>query len=172
MVVCEPQHPSRPDGPSTSALMCPVCDGTPRVLVAIRHPAMRTYTRELLQREYGCWVATEVNTGELSEAIARHQPDLIVADTGDFPACCRRALEAFPRERVIVIGPEPDLSYRHAALAQGAGGWISRDRVGEELGSEMRRMLGCIHGPCPAGASAAHLDADEGDSKPVTVMRG
>lgn len=164
------EHGPHSDKPSTAAATpCPVCDGTPRVLVAIRHQAMRSYTRELLQREYGCWVATEADTGQLAEAIVRHQPDLIVADTGDFPACCRRALEEFPRERVLVIGPEPDSAYRHAALAQGAGAWISRDRVGEELGPEMRRMLGCIHDPCPPGERPVHIDGVHGDSHSSAV---
>lgn len=154
-----------------AAATCPVCDGTPRVLVAIRHPAMRNFTRELLQRECGCWVATEVDTGQLAEAIERHHPDLVVADTGDFPACCRKALEGFPPARVVVIGPEPDLSYRHKALAQGAGSWIPRDRVGDELGSEMRRVLGCVHDPCPPRTQAAHLDATTGPGGPPSTAR-
>lgn len=74
----------------------------------------------------------------------------------------------------MVIGPEPDSAYRLAALAQGAGAWISRDRVGEELGPEMRRMLGCIHDPCPPGDRPVHTDGVHGDSHPsaVTLNRG
>ena len=133
---------------------CPVCDGTPRVLVAIRHPAMRRYTRELLQREYHCWVATEAAEGEtlsdaLSGALQRAVPDLLVVDTGEFPTCCRSIVERFGYGRVIVIGPEPDPSYRNAALATGAAAWIPRERVADELGPAMRRALGCRHDPCP-----------------------
>ena len=133
-------------------LPCPVCDGNPRVLVAIRHPAMRRFTRDLLEREYHCWVATTIGAGEaLDQALARAPADLLVVDGAGFPACCRRALDGDPSRRVIVIGSEPDASYRHAALAAGAAGWIPRERVGEDLGPAMRQALGCRHDPCPPG---------------------
>lgn len=129
---------------------CPVCDGEPRVLVVMQHPAMLRFTRELLERECGCWVATEVRTGPaLSRALDRLTPDLLVIDAGDFPACCFAALAHIPRDRVIVIGPEPDPAYRDVALLNGAGGWLARDDVADELGGEMRRVLGCRHDPCP-----------------------
>lgn len=131
---------------------CPVCDGEPRVLVVMRHPAMLRFTRELLERECGCWVATEVRSGpSLARALDELTPDLLVIDAADFPACCLAALDHIPRERIIVIGPEPDNAYRDVALANGAGGWLARDEVADKLGSEMRRVLGCRHDPCPPG---------------------
>lgn len=131
---------------------CPVCDGEPRVVVVMRHPTMLRLTRELLEREFGCWVGTEVVSGEaLAETLDRERPDLLVIDGGSFPGCCAAALEHIAREHVIVIGPEPDPSYRAAAIGHGAGAWVSRDRVGEELAPEMRRLLGCVHDPCPPG---------------------
>lgn len=134
------------DGP------CPVCDVEPRVLVVMQHPAMLRFTREMLEREYGCWVATEVRTGPaLVAALDRLTPDLLVIDAADFPACCFAALAHIPRNRVIVIGPEPDPAYREVALRCGAAGWLPRDDVADKLGSEMRRVLGCRHDPCPPG---------------------
>lgn len=136
---------------------CPVCDGTPRILVAVRHPAMRRFTRDLLEREYHCWVAAELNAGqpfELDEALGRTGADLLVVDGSDFPASCRRSLAGPAARRVIVIGPEPDASYRHHALMAGATDWIPRERVGEELGPAMRRALGCVHDPCPSPGAA------------------
>jgi DNA-binding NarL/FixJ family response regulator len=138
---------------------CPVCDGTPRVLVVIQHPAMLRFTREILERECGCWVATEVRTGPaLAAALDRLTPDLLVIDAADFPACCFAAFAHIPRDRVIVIGPEPDPAYRQVALGNGAAGWLSREDVGDELGSEMRRVLGCRHDPCPPGRHAHYRD--------------
>lgn len=133
---------------------CPVCDKNPRVLVAIRHPGMRRFTQELLRREHHSWVAAGTADGELlADSLRRAHPDLLVIDAGEFPACCR-ALDAFPRDRVIVVGPEPDAAYRAAVLRHGAGAWIPRERVGEELGPSMRKVLGCRHDPCDApGAS-------------------
>lgn len=129
---------------------CPVCDSTPRVLVAVRHPVMRRYAAELLSRECRCWVSSDVAAGEmLPAAIERFRPDLLVVDAGDFPACCQAAIDAFPRDRVVVIGPEPDPSYGAAALANGAAACVTRDNVGEELIPTMRSVLGCRHDRCP-----------------------
>ena len=141
--------PSLPEqSPSTEP--CPVCDTQPRVLVVMRHPAMLRFTRQLLERECGCWVAAEVRSGpSLAAAIDELSPDLLVIDAADFPTCCLAALDHIPRERVIVIGPEPDDAYRDVALANGAGGWLTREDVADRLGSEMRRVLGCRHDPCP-----------------------
>lgn len=142
----------QPPGATEPVEPCPVCDGEPRVLVVMRHPAMLRFTRELLERECGCWVATEVRSGpSLALALGELTPDLLVIDAADFPACCLAALEHIPRDRIIVIGPEPDSAYRDAAIANGAGGWLARDEVADELGSEMRRVLGCRHDPCPPG---------------------
>ena len=141
-----------PDRQHQAGDACPVCDGEPRVLVVMRHPAMLRFTREMLEREYGCWVATEVRTGPaLAAALDRLTPDLLVIDAPDFPACCLSVLAHIPRDRVIVIGPEPDPAYREVALRCGAAGWLPRDDVADKLGSEMRRVLGCRHDPCPPG---------------------
>lgn len=151
-----------------SDVPCPVCDGNPRVLVAIRHPAMRRYTRDLLEREYHCWVANELSVGQpLDEAMARSGANLLVVDSTDFPHCCRSALAGPSPCRVIVIGPEPDRSYRDRALAAGATDWIPRERVGDELGPAMRRALGCLHDPCPSPAAAASMAIGAGTTSEV-----
>ena len=132
---------------------CPVCDATPRVLVAVRHPVMRRYAAELLARECGCWASSDIAAGEmLPAAIDRFRPDLLVVDAGDFPACCQASIDAFPRDRVVVIGPEPDPSYRAAALANGAAACVTRDNLGETLVPTMRAILGCRHEHCPPAA--------------------
>ncbi len=103
---------------------------------------MSGLTCELLARELG-WSIREVGPGEmLVDAIGRERPDAIVVDAGDFPACCTAALEAFPRDRVIVVGPEPDERYRTVALGNGAASWVARDQLGDELVTELRAVLG------------------------------
>jgi hypothetical protein len=117
------------------------------VLVAIRHPAMRRFTCEILDAEGGCSVVVELERGITpADALARWRPDLVVIDTGEFPECGARALPGFPADRVIVVGPEPEGDYRAAALAHGAGAWISRDRLGEDLPLEVRRMAAQLPG--------------------------
>src|SRR3546814_15998022 len=79
----------------------------------------------------------------LPSAIDRFRPDLLVVDAGDFPACCQAAIDAFPRDRVVVIGPEPDPRYGASALAQGAAACVTRDTVGDELVPAILAALGC-----------------------------
>lgn len=134
---------------------CPVCDATPRVLVAIIHPAMRRLILELLEREHGCWEARAVDT-DLAAAIRDQAPDLVIIDSSAFPECCCQNVDGFPRDRVVVVGPEPDAAYMAAALRDGAGGWLARDDVAERLSTEMRGALGCVHGPCPSPRRSTH----------------
>ena len=144
--------PHRPTGstPHSEQHWCPVCDATPVVLVALHHPMMRRWTEELLATEHGCWEVTQMDGEELlADAMARIRPDLVVVDASEFPACCQAALDRMPPDRVMVVGPEPDTSYRTLALTNGAGGWVSRDHVADELSSAMRAALGCCHEPCP-----------------------
>jgi DNA-binding NarL/FixJ family response regulator len=142
--------------PSSTTESCPVCDTSPTVLLAIRHPVMRRWTGELLTSEHGCWTIAQPRRGEmLAAAIDRTRPAMVIVDSVDFPECCRAALGALPRDRVIVVGPEPDQAYRNAALANGAGGWLSREHVGDELSRAMRRVLGCRHDPCPPARTGA-----------------
>lgn len=94
----------------------------------------------------------EPRPGEMvADAIGRTAPAVLVVDDAEFPACCRTAIDAYPPERVIVIGTEPDAVYRAAAIDAGAGGWVSRDHVGEQLAASIRRSLGCPHERCPPG---------------------
>ena len=97
----------------------------------------------------------------LVDAIDRAHPDLVIVDSVDYPACCQAALRALPSERVIVIGPEPDRAYRSRALALGAGGWVCRDHVGEELSGAMRAALACGDHPCGPGAPPMRSPSEE-----------
>lgn len=152
-----PRH--TPCADATPPCACAVCAGAPRVLVAIRHPTMCRYTAELLARECGCWAATETGGSEmLTDALLRVHPDLLVVDDGDFPACCRTALESFPPERVVVVGREPDPSYRSAALHEGAGAWVARDRMADDLVPAMRAALGCRHDAIGTSVEIAPAD--------------
>jgi len=124
---------------------CPGRDASPLVLVAIQHAGMRRFTLELLRREHRCRVAVPDPHELLAVSLARLEPDLLVVDDRDFPECCVAALLAFPPERAIVIGPEPDRAYEALAFRNGAGSWIPRERVGEDLAQAIKKLLGCRH---------------------------
>lgn len=130
-----------------------MCNGEPSVLVAIAHPLMRQFTLELLARDHACWRALESDGSDLAGVIRSTDPDLVVLDTVSFNECrCGCVDHPFPSHRMVVIGPEPDVAYRAAALHVGAGGWVARDFVAEQLSNAMRAALGCTHTPCPGAA--------------------
>lgn len=145
--------PLRRSGESATSLGGRISRGRrvpPIVLVALTHPLMCRWTRDLLATQKGCWTTVAREPGEMVvTAMERTYPDVVVVDSLDFPACCRAALDALPPERVIVIGPEPDGAYRKAALAQGAGGWVSRDHLGGDLSTALWELVGCGHQACP-----------------------
>lgn len=131
------------------------------MLNAIRHPYMRRWSEELLDTESGCWTLARTDGTEMvADAIRRCAPAVVVVDTIDFPACCQAALNSLPPERVIVVGPEPDPAYRSAAVSLGAGGWVSRDHLGDELAAALRTALGCPLDRCPEGAATAATGTD------------
>ncbi len=110
-----------------------VSTGRLHVVLVVAHEAMRALIVDLLNLDGGHWVVSAVDgVAALGDDVSSH-PDLVVIDTADFAGCCRRLPASFPLGRVIVIGPEPDPAYRQAALHRGAGAWLSRECVAEEL---------------------------------------
>jgi len=109
---------------------------------------MRVLIGDLLEREHGCW-KTVLLTGELRSAVRDHDPVLVIVDGSEFPNSCLDQIPDYPLDRIVVVGREPDVAAKAVALRRGAGGWVARDDVGERLGAEMRRILGCTHAPCP-----------------------
>jgi DNA-binding NarL/FixJ family response regulator len=119
------------------------------VLVALSHPMMRRFTLELLDRDHACWSAEALDDEDPVRAARDRRPDLVILDAAAFGACnCAEGCE-FPCGRMVVVGPERDLDYRAAVLADGAGGWVARDDVAEQLSAAMRAALGCTHVVCP-----------------------
>lgn len=146
------QHPPPDQIPAVTAQGC-ACAGQaerPVVLDAIRHPHMRHLSAELLTAAGGCWTLSTTRDDEMvADAVCRCDPAVVVVDSIDFPTCCRAALKSLPPQRVIVVGPEPDPAYRAAAVSMGAGGWVSRDRIAEDLSAAVRSALGCPYDQRP-----------------------
>jgi DNA-binding NarL/FixJ family response regulator len=125
------------------------------------HPMMRALIVALLHREPHCWCAIDVPAlAGLPSVLSGSPVDLVVVDGVNFPACCSERAGAFPLGRVVVIGSESDDAYRVLALAQGAGAWLPRERVAEDLTAALRHAARssppwygsavCSFGPAPA----------------------
>ncbi len=127
----------------TPVEVCNAWARRPRVVVAIPHRAMRELIVELLNCDGDHWAVSAVDSVSELDDIASSYPDLVIVDTADFAGCCRRLPAALALARVVVIGPEPDRAYRQAALHCGAGAWLSRERIAEELCDALRSAHAC-----------------------------
>lgn len=127
---------------------CPLCTGTASVVVAVTHHTLRQLIVDLLEQDHASWEPHALaDRGGLAALVTAARPDLVVLDDGNL-AWCRELFPVFSPQRVIVIGPEPDVAYKRAARRAGAGAWLTRDRVGEDLITCMRTVLGCMRDPC------------------------
>ena len=121
-----------------------VCNGwarRPRVVVVVAHRAMREFIVELLDCDRGAWAVSAVDSVPDLDGTASSNPDLVIVDTADFATCCSELPATFGLARVVVIGPEPNDAYQQDALQRGAGAWLSRDCVAEELCDTLRSTL-------------------------------
>ncbi len=135
---------------TTRADVCAASTCQPHVVLVVAHRAMRALIVELLQRDHGCWTVSAIGSvSELDDA-ASSQPDLVIVDTADFATVRRQLPPTFSLARVVVIGPEPDPAYRQAAILFGAGAWLSRDCIADELCATLCSALACAHESHPA----------------------
>ena len=157
----------------TPAEVCAVPAGRPHVVVAVTHHAMRSLIVDLLDRDHdhdhdhGRWVVSAVDSvSELGDAASSH-PDLVIVDTADFAGCCCHLPPSFALDRIVVIGPEPDPAYRQAALNRGAGGWLSRECVAEELCDALCSALACSRrGVLATGATTSRIGRTPAQERP------
>ena len=133
----------------------------PHVVVAVAHRGMRALIVDLLGRDHGCWTVSAIDGVAGLRAAVTSRPDVVVVDAADFGCCCGGRLGSFELDRVVVIGPEPDPAYRRAVLERGAGAWLSRENVAEELRAALRVSLGCTNGRSPPPEDSAPLPLPE-----------
>jgi hypothetical protein len=112
------------------------------------HRALRHLVLELLEEDHVRWQLHEVaDRCDLAAVVISAEPDLVVLADRDL-SWCLEVLPNFAPHRVVIIGPEPDPAYEHAARRAGVGAWLPSDRVAEDLIVSMHRVLGCTHDPC------------------------
>ena len=117
------------DGPQSST-----SPSGAEVAVVIDHPALRELVVTLLERSDPSWkVTATADSRPLAGRLSNDAPDVVVVDAGDVQRCCRATFAAFPRQRLIVIGPQPGADYERVARRSGVGGWLPRERVADDL---------------------------------------
>ncbi len=112
----------------------------PCVLIAIAHPVMRRLIVELLNREQDRWAVILLDD-DLATALLAFRPDLVILDRADLRRFGSDALIGFPKKRIVVVGPEPDVDCRYVMGGQGVGAWIARDELADDLAPAMCRAL-------------------------------
>jgi DNA-binding NarL/FixJ family response regulator len=113
-----------------------------RVHLVVEHQTIRELLVDLLTREH-CVVASTTSGGQPVAELEVHDGDVVVVDEAVFsrPGWSREiVLDAEPS--VVVVATENDPFSRVAALAGGARGWIPRERLGDDLADELRRVAG------------------------------
>jgi len=112
----------------------------PQIRVAVQHVDMRRLIIELLRSELdGCVINEGGEDAHWTRNLDRQTGTEIVII--DEISLGQAASKTVPGGVLIVIAPEADASYRDAALEAGARGWLPRERVAEDLSSEVRRVL-------------------------------
>ena len=120
----------------------------PCVLIAIAHPVMRRLIRQLLNRENDGWAVILLDT-DLATALLESRPDLLVLDSVDLVRFGSDGLSSFPKSHIVVVGPEADVDYRNVTAGRGAGAWVARDELADDLAPAMRRVLAKQTAPTP-----------------------
>jgi DNA-binding NarL/FixJ family response regulator len=138
-------------------------DGSIRVVIAVRHPMMRTGLRTLLAGEPGTKVMGV--TGDLSTAIDlahEHLPDVVVLDLrtegGSTLDAVRRLHEAVPAPRIVVISMEDSSAFSKQALDVGAVAYVVKDRADTDLPTAVRRAALGEHYESPRGRRTSGSD--------------
>jgi len=103
---------------------------------------MRALIVDLLACQQPDWYVSAVDGVAGLGAEPAWPPDIVVIDAASFFGSCDGRLGRFPVQHLVVIGPEPDPFYRQATLDRGAGAWLSRDDVSDELGPAISILLG------------------------------
>jgi DNA-binding NarL/FixJ family response regulator len=142
-----------------------------RIHVVVEHPTMRHLVTDLLGCVHDCAVTSASLPTELD--LERDARDLLVIDESSFAQADWRDAAADVATLVLVVAPENDPSSREAALAEGAHGWLPRERLGEELQAEILRMISTRGDTMPsAGGDEVVLPTEAQVGSPAMHLTG
>lgn len=109
-----------------------------RVLIADDHAVVRRGLRQILQEDERIHIVDEASTGREALSMARaHHYDIILLDIsmpdGGGLDVLGALCEQTPRPRVLVLSMYPEKQYAMRALKSGAGGYLTKDSMPDEL---------------------------------------
>jgi len=117
-----------------------------RVLLADDHNLVRAGIRALLEASGGIEVVAESGDGrEALELIIKHRPDVALLDIG-MPGLnglevAKRAAQASPRTRVVILSMHADATYVRQALRAGAAGYLLKGAAVAELPLALQSVM-------------------------------
>ena len=117
-----------------------------RILLADDHTLVRAGLRALVESIEGAEVVAETGEGrEALELIGTHRPDVVLLDIG-MPGMnglevARRAAEASPRTRVIILSMHAEDSYVRQAMRAGVAGYLLKGAAVSELPLALQSVM-------------------------------
>ena len=117
-----------------------------RVLLADDHNLVRAGIRALLEASGGIEVVAESGDGrEALELIIKHRPDVALLDIG-MPGLnglevAKRAAQASPRTRIVILSMHADATYVRQALRAGAAGYLLKGAAVAELPLALQSVM-------------------------------
>lgn len=115
-----------------------------RLIIADDHPVVREGIRRILSQAPDMAVVAEAeNTDTLLGMLAQTPADVVLLDIGmpgrGFLPTLRQIKAAYPATRVVVLSVYPEEQYATRAFANGASGYLTKDRSPDQLIDAIRR---------------------------------
>jgi DNA-binding NarL/FixJ family response regulator len=116
-----------------------------RLIIADDHPVVREGIRRILSQAPDMTVIAEAeNTDTLLSLLAGTPADVVLLDIGmpgaGFLPTLRQIKETHPSTRVVVLSVYPEEQYATRAFANGASGYLTKDRSPDQLIDAIRRV--------------------------------
>jgi DNA-binding NarL/FixJ family response regulator len=144
---------------------------TIRVLLAEDFEPYRTLVASLLAAKTGFQVIGVASDGlEAMEKVERFRPDLVVMDIGlpklNGLSAARRICELQPTPKIVFLTQETDADVVKEALKLGAVAYLTKQRVGSDLGPALEAILDgkrFVSGGLDGGESVPRNGKDRAD---------
>jgi DNA-binding NarL/FixJ family response regulator len=116
----------------------------PKAVLAEDHLLIQEAMRLELRREVEV-VATVQDGAAALEAVAKHQPDVLLLDVSlpkvNGITVAQRAKQSWPDLKILFVTAQSDRTYVEEAFRSGASGYLLKGGIGSELREAVREVL-------------------------------